>query len=82
MFQPTNESFVRSIVEETRYESATDDDHMPVASRSYQPGRNVVHFLGHLFLGLGQRLDKLGSREIALKRQAHMLDSTAANRLH
>ena len=71
MFQPTNESYVRAVVEETmaRYDHPTDDDQIPTGSQSYRPGQTAcqaLHALGHLFLGLGERLERLGTTETAL----------------
>lgn len=78
MFQPTNESFVQSVVEETRtrYQENTDDDHIPLSYESYQPSRFyrmlclVIHFFGHLLHGLGERLENLGVPDVSLGSQS------------
>jgi hypothetical protein len=69
MLLPTNESFLRSTIEETqiRYQDQTDDEQVLKASRSYQPSKTsrlaceMFHRLGRLFMDVGKRLESLSA---------------------
>lgn len=74
MFQPTNESFVQTVVEETqtRYQENLDDDSISKASHSSQPSQSALfvcqslHVLGHLLHALGVRLENLNVPDVSL----------------
>lgn len=65
MFLPTNESFIRSSVEGTidRHMGETEEERIIRVGQPYHPrcllcvGLKVLHFIGHLLLGLGNRLE-------------------------
>jgi len=81
MFHPTNESFIRQTVESTQtyYHDLTDDDQVPNRSQAYQPTpgivRGVVHLLGHVFMGIGKRLEDAQAHDATLKPQPGRLGS-------
>ena len=81
MFQPTNESYVRSMVEATivQHSGETEVEQLLRQGTPYREsslshrGRDLLHILGHVLLGLGKRLEALDqSQEKVLTHQQTM----------
>jgi hypothetical protein len=71
MFEPFNESFVRSTVESTldRHANETQEERAMREGQPSQPNRatfslrHFIHALGRALLNAGKRLDEMGARE-------------------
>lgn len=81
MFQPFNESFIRSNVESTidRHAGETEEQRiLRQEQQTYQPARvtislrHFIHAIGHTLLSVGNRLEEIGTRKTRMAHQHGM----------
>ncbi len=81
MFQPFNESFIRSNVESTIDHRADETEEQRILrqeQQAYQTTRatfslhHFIHAIGHALLSVGNRLEEIGTRETRMAHQHGM----------